>query len=98
VLGAGSSEWVVGRTDSALLGLEAGITTGAAAGSAGTGAATGVDGYVYNRQLHKDEQEALERLLQQGYERELINAVACNIARCWEGAGLGVMEIGRAHV
>lgn len=82
---------MAGSTDNVLLGLAAGITAGAAAGSAGSGAATGVSGYLHNRKLHLDEQEALERLLEQGYEREQINALACSVVKCWEGADLGVM-------
>ncbi|WP_294989962.1 hemagglutinin repeat-containing protein [uncultured Stenotrophomonas sp.] len=45
-----------------------------------------------NRLLNDPEKAALRKLAAEGHDSQKLNAVACAVARCWEGAELGVMS------
>ncbi|MDR6644565.1 filamentous hemagglutinin [Luteibacter sp. 1214] len=64
----------------------------AALGSAlggGSGAASALNGSLYNRELHVDEQSAIVNLARsKGYSEEEVQAIACVIVSCVNGRGL----------
>ncbi|QNR97485.1 hemagglutinin repeat-containing protein [Stenotrophomonas sp. 169] len=90
-LGAGANEVAAGRFDSELVGAGIALGMGMLSGSGGSGLATAISGTSHNRLLHASEQDAIKKLVGEGYPRELLNAVACSEVRCWEGSDLGVM-------
>ncbi|UPG94222.1 hemagglutinin repeat-containing protein [Luteibacter aegosomatissinici] len=67
----------------------------------GSGAAGALNGSVYNRALHVDEQSAIVGVAKsKGYSEDEVQAVACVIVSCLNGRGLvepGVLTDGSIH-
>jgi hypothetical protein len=61
-------------------------------GDAGQGALSGLAGYLFNRAMHPEEQNAIDKLASEGADRTKLNAVACYEVKCWSGDDLGVMS------
>ena len=60
------------------------LAVGAAVGG-GSGAATALAGEQFNRQLHPDERQVIEKLMEEGYSEEQLMAVACVMVQCLLG-------------
>jgi filamentous hemagglutinin len=56
------------------------------------GALAGLAGDLYNRAMHLKETSAIDKLAEQGADRDTVWAVACSDAHCWSGDGLSVMN------
>jgi len=60
------------------------LAIGAAMGG-GSGAAAALAGEQFNRQLHPDERQVIEKLMEEGYSEEQLMAVACVMVQCLLG-------------
>ena len=75
------------------VGAVAGGIGGGGVATAALGANLARNAVENNRLLSDPEKAALRKLGAEGYDIDKINAVACAIAKCWEGAELGVMSL-----